>query len=172
MEPGKDRTEPNWRWLMPVIALVIIAVIGVVTKQYLSSKQSSTTYKIAMVAVGDKSRNGEKTACGDTVVRYEGDTSIQLDLSEIFIDLLSNKKYDFYDGLKNPLYKSDLKIDSVQTDEKGKAIVRLSGKVVFANDCEAQQIKLQLQETAKAYKGVKSVDITINGKNLNDAFKL
>lgn len=172
MEPGNNqKTEPTWRWIMPVVALVIIIIIGVVTKQYLGHKQSSTSYHLAMVAVGDKSRDGKKTSCGDTIVRYEGDTSIRLDLSEVYIDLLSIKKYDYYEGLKNPLYKSDLKVDSAQVDDSGKAVVRLSGKVVSSSDCESEQMKDQLAETAKAYKGVKSVDVTVNGKTLDEAFK-
>ncbi len=166
MEPG-NKPEPNWRWLMPVAALILIITIAVVTNKHVSDQKAATTYPQAMVAIGDNGVRGDRTSCGDSVVTYRENTSMNVKLIDVYSDLFEKKSYDFKDGLKNQLYKSNLQVTSADIDADGTAKVVLTGSLDYKDACELDRIKLQLKNTGKGFKGVKKVDIKLNGKALD-----
>ena len=70
-------------------------------------------------------------------------------------------------GLFNPLYQSDLSIQSV-TLVNGKATIRLAGTLRVNGACHGANIKTVFDRTALQYSTVKSVAVFINGRPLID----
>jgi LysM repeat protein len=70
-------------------------------------------------------------------------------------------------GLFNPLYQSNLSIQSV-TLVSGKATIRLAGTLRVHGACHGANIKTVFDRTALQFSTVKSVAVFINGRSLID----
>ena len=70
-------------------------------------------------------------------------------------------------GLWNPLYRSDLSIETV-TLVNGKARIRLTGDLRVHGACHSANIKAVFDRTARQFSTVKSSSVFINGRPLAD----
>jgi len=144
-----------------------------------TSAPISTTpqYSIYLIALNDQGLNGKEVGCGDSVVPLIQNstkttaTNSEL-LSEAFQNLLSIKDKNLpQSAYSNFLADSKLKLISAEIKD-GKAIVRLSGALSLAGECDDPRVKAQLQETAAQFDDVKSVEIYLNNKTLDQATSL
>lgn len=126
--------------------------------------------KIFMIGIDDNGKGGEKIGCGDSVIAVEREIKpTQAVIKASMEELLSLKKETYGEsGLVNTLYQSNLKFLSAVIDDKGIATVKLSGDLVLGGVCDNPRIKAQLEQTVKQFSTVKSVEILINNKKLND----
>lgn len=111
-----------------------------------------------LVALNDNGKSGELVECEknkDSVVAIQGESllinndikgKIESSLRQIF-----ELKEQEYKGYKNPLAKSELKIESIEVSEEknGTVVVDLKGKFVFSEKCDRPRIKGQIKETIR-----------------------
>jgi hypothetical protein len=134
-------------------------------------------YSIYLIALNDQGLNGKEVGCGDSVVPVVENstkataTNSEL-LNEAFNKLLSIKDKNLPQSpYSNFLADSSLKLVSAEIKD-GKAIVKLSGNFSLAGECDDPRVKAQLEETAAQFSDVKSVEIYINDKTLEEATSL
>ena len=159
------------KWLIPLVALILITLIGVSTWAVIKHRTDKSTYEIYFIAVGDNGKKGQKIGCGDSAVPIKRQTVSKTTLSDVYQDLLSTHDYDFSPELKNALWQSQLTLESADITA-GIAFITLTGTITQSDKaCDAPRIKAQLEDTAKQFNGVKDVQITVNGKLLDEALK-
>lgn len=160
------------KWLIPVAALFLVAIIAFVTKSFVLKGPDKEHYKIYMVAEGDKGRQGKKFGCDDSLVAIERQVVSGSTISDVYQDFLDIHDQKYEDtGLTNALYQSDLHLDSGSI-LGGTAHIFLSGTLKKpADDCERQRIQAMLEEPAKQFDGVRSIDVKVNNIPLDEALK-
>jgi hypothetical protein len=157
------------KWLIPLVALVIIIVLGVATWVIVHNRKDASSYKIYFIAAGDNGARGTKIGCGDSAVPIKRQTVSTTQLADVYQDLLDIHDYDFTPELKNALWQSQLELESADITA-GTAFVTLKGTLTVSDKkCDPPRIKAQLEETAKQFEGVDDVRITVNGQTLDEA---
>lgn len=133
---------------------------------------ASRQAKIVYIADGDDGRTGEKVGCGDSAVVITKTVQATSDVEGALQSLLADKS-EMYGttGLRNALWQSTLTLDSVVVVEKT-ATVKLSGNLQLAGVCDIPRVKAQLESTVRESSGATTVNVTINGKTLDDALSL
>ncbi len=129
--------------------------------------------KIYLIALDDNGKSGEKLVTGDSLVPVDRKIEpTQAPLKAALTELLALKGREYEEGgLLNPLYLSDLKIDSV-TVADGKATIHLSGKLSVAGDMDGPRIEAQIKATAEQFPTVQETEIFINDKKLEETLSL
>ncbi len=125
---------------------------------------------IFMIAIGDNGASGPVIGCEDSVVGVRrqieptrGPLRAALEL------LLSIKDRDYGEsGLYNALYQSSLVLDDVAIIS-GTAKIELSGTPVLGGACDSPRVKAQIEHTALQFSTVQAVEITINGRPIDEA---
>lgn len=143
-----------------------------------TDKLSDTTptvskVEIYLIALDDNGKSGQKLATGDSLVGVEREiTPTPTPLRAALDELLTLKTRDYGQSrLYNPLYQSDLKVESAAITA-GKAVIRLTGQLQLSGDMDGPRVEAQIEETALQFSTVKDVEVTLNGKNLHDALSL
>jgi hypothetical protein len=79
-------------------------------------------------------------------------------------------KREFIAGLYNPVFRSNLYVDSVDFKPfSGLVSIRLSGTYVRSDDrCDTPRVRAQIWATIRQFKGIKTIDILLNGNLLGD----
>ena len=128
--------------------------------------------KVVYIADGDDGNIGEKVGCGDSAVAV-GRLAQAASDAEAALRLLLADKSEKYGttALRNALWQSTLTLDSVAVVDKT-ADVKLSGDLQLAGVCDIPRVKAQLENTVKESSGVTTVNITINGKTLDEVLSL
>lgn len=160
------------KWLIPVAALFLVAIIAFVTKAFVLKGPDKEHYKIYMIAEGDNGKQGKRFGCSDSLVTVERQVVSGSVISDVYQDFLDIHDQKFEDTeLTNALYGSDLHLDSA-TVQGHTAYILLSGTLKKpVDDCERQRITAQLEEPAKQFQGVKEIDIKVNSAPLSEALK-
>ncbi len=115
--------------------------------------------------------DGEKIGCDDNLIPYEVATTVPTDPSqhlEVAIQTLLTTEPVGDREMNNALLASDLQISSAYVDENGNATIELSGNLSLGGVCDGPRIQNQLEKTALAVSGIKSVEIFINNSPLAD----
>ncbi len=160
------------KWFIPVAAIAVIAVIALVTWRFALKPADPGYYKFYMVAIGDKGKRGTKLGCGDSLVAVQRQTVSDTKITDVYQDIVNMHDYAYDStGLRNSLYQSDLQVQSATIDAQGIAHVDLTGTIKQSGGCDVARITGQLQQPAYQFKGVKSVDVRINGVDLAAALK-
>lgn len=159
------------KWFIPLGGLLVVGLIAFATQQFILKKNDGSTYKVYMIALKDNGRQGPKVGCDDSVVAVERQTVRPTGIFDVYQDVVGEKEYDFSPDLKNPLYASDLNIDSASIDDRGIAHIFLNGTLKAGDRCQNGQIKAQLEEPALQFGGVKSVEVQVNGQPISDLLK-
>lgn len=142
-----------------------------------NSNSTAPQYSIYLIALNDQGLNGKEVGCGDSVVPLvqtstKSTASNSELLNEAFNNLLSIKDKTLpQSAYSNFLADSKLKLISAEIKD-GKAIVKLTGALSLAGECDDPRVKAQLEETAAQFDDVKSVEIYLNNKTLEQATSL
>ncbi len=138
-----------------------------------AATSATTQVKIFMIAMDDNGASGPKIGCGDSAVAVIREVpQTQSVLKAAMEQLVSIKdKYYGQSGLYNPLYQSNLKLESVAINN-GKATIKFTGTLTLVGECEDPRIEAQFMQTALQFSTVSSADIFINDKNLKDLLSL
>jgi hypothetical protein len=158
------------KWLIPVAALFVVAIIALITWQFVLKGPDKEHYAIYLVALKDDGKQGQKIGCGDSLVKVERQTVSDTRITDVYQDILGIKdQTDPETGLTNALYQSDLHLDTA-TIQGSAARVYLSGTLKTAgDDCDAARIQAQLEEPARQFEGVRTVEVYINNTALKEA---
>lgn len=134
-----------------------------------ATASSSKENKIFLIAINDNGVSGKKIGCGDSVVAVVTQVADPAAPLRGTLDNLLAVHSQFYgqSGLYNALFRSDLKLKSV-TIKNEVAEIQLTGSLTLGGVCDSPRVQAQLEETALQFATVKSVNITINGKRLQD----
>ncbi len=128
---------------------------------------SATGY---MVALGDNGANGILVGCQDSLVEvtipiWETD-SLEAKIAATLTVLLSYDDANFGEsGYNNGLYLNDATVEDV-TIVGSTATVNLSGSIPSGGVCQDPRIVGQLEETVKAFEGIDTAVILLNGNPL------
>lgn len=143
------------------------------------SSATFSPYQIYMIHLGDKGKNGKAIGCDDSVVATDGQadaTLIRTDdrINQALTYLFSIKTPAYGpSGLDNALSNSELKVDGTTFDLKtGKATVKLSGTLTLGGVCDNPRAQAQIEQTISQFTEIKSIDILLNDKPLQDALGL
>lgn len=132
-----------------------------------------TKVKVFLIAIDDNGKSGKKIGAGDSVIPVEvavepTNTPLKAALNK----LLSIKDREYgQSGLYNPLYNSNLKLESAIIKD-GQAEIRISGNLMLGGVLDNPRVKAQMEETALQFSSVKSVLVYLNDKKLDDALSL
>ncbi len=125
--------------------------------------------KIYLIAINDAGKSGPQIGCGDSVIAVDREiTPTNAPLKAALEALLSiHDQHYGQSGLYNALYQSNLRVQSV-TINNGVARIALTGTFQQGGVCDSPRIEAQLTSTALQFSTVKSAEITINGKSLQE----
>jgi pectate lyase len=128
-----------------------------------------TKVKIFLIALEDNGKSGKDIGTGDSAVPVEVTVPpTKAPLSAAINQLLSIKDRNYgQSGLYNPLYQSNLKLDSasIKGDE---AEIRLSGTLQLGGVMDDPRVIAQFRETALQFSNIKKVSVYLNNKKLED----
>jgi len=125
--------------------------------------------KIYLVASEDQGKSGPKIGCGDSIVyTTQSITPTKAPLKAALQSLLAIKdQYVGKSALYNSLYQAKLTVGTV-TIEDGAATINLTGSLSLGGVCDNPRVLEQLRYTALQFDTVKTVQIFLNGKRLED----
>lgn len=128
---------------------------------------------IYYIALEDNGVSGAPVGCGDSAVPVTYTVEFGRDaLTNAYERLVGNRERTIGEsGLYNALYQSDLTVKSAEIKD-GKAIIALEGTLMLGGECDNPRVKAQLEMIPGQFAGVTTVEITINGKPLDDALSL
>ena len=124
-----------------------------------------TITRIHLISLND----GGLLGCGDTLVPVTVEIPSTRGVLRASLEKLLAVKTQYYgeSGLYNALYQSQLTIDDVRIDNRV-ATIWLSGQVVLGGVCDAPRVQAQLEQAARQFSTVDSVQIYVNGNRLQD----
>jgi hypothetical protein len=125
--------------------------------------------KIALISTNDQGKSGPRVGCGDSVVYIDRSISpTKAPLNAALNQLLSiENRFYGQSGLYNALSGSQLKLEQAVI-ENGVATIKLSGQLSLGGVCDSPRLLEQLRYTALQFSTVKSVNIFLNDKKLED----
>lgn len=139
-----------------------------------SNRPAITAQKvsIAYITIGDEGKTGEMIGCGDSVVIVNKTVQATSSVEGALQTLLSDKSEHYgQSGLYNSLWQSALTLDAVNV-VGATANVTLSGQMQLSGECDNPRVKAQLESTVKQSSNATTVNVTINGKTLDEALSL
>jgi len=127
------------------------------------------TVKIFLIALEDNGQSGILVGCGDSAVPVTVIIPRTQGVLKAALEKLLSIKEQYYgeSGLYNALYQSDLKLKSVTIDQ-GKAVIHLTGTVMFGGVSDAPRFEAQIKQTALQFSTVSDVEVFINDIPLED----
>jgi LysM repeat protein len=124
---------------------------------------SFTQVQIPLVATDTAGPVG----CGDTIILVKRSVPATTEpLTTAVKQLLSlHTQYYGQSGLYNPLYQSNLAVQSV-TIQNGQAVIRLSGSLRLGGECDDPRVAAQFDAIGRQFSTVQKVQVYINNKPL------
>ena len=124
-----------------------------------------TMTRIHLISLND----GGPLGCGDTLVPVTMEIPSTRGVLRATLEKLLAVKSQTYgeSGLYNALYQSQLTIDDVRIDNRV-ATIWLSGQVVLGGVCDSPRVQAQLEQAARQFSTVDSVQVYVNGIRLQD----
>ena len=111
--------------------------------------------------------------CGDAAVAVssgvERTNNISSNVKDA-LDVLFSYKSEYVGGLLNPLYRSNIRVESVDFNSKnGLITVNLQGTYKPTGDkCDNTRVKAQIWQTVRQFSAVKATNIYLNGIPFGD----
>lgn len=129
-----------------------------------------TRIQVFFIAGGDNGKSGKLVGCKDSAIPVEWEIDPAGEpLAQALEQLFSfDQQFVGNPRLYHPIYALGLKLESAEIDAEGAAHVRLSGSGSISGSCDRLRAQAQIEETILASPGVKSLNITVNGKPLVD----
>ena len=134
------------------------------------SVSSGRAVKVYLVALDDNGRRGKKIGCNDSLVPVTRTVSASAAPLKAAVEELLSVPREYEGGLGNYWFGDNLRVQSA-TVRAGVATVRISGNVYIAGVCDAPRIDGQIRETARQFRGVRSVRVYVNGQRLADVLR-
>lgn len=130
-----------------------------------TASASTTRVKMALVALDTNGPVG----CGDSIEFVNRDIPATQEVLRAALNQLLSLKTQYFgqSGLYNALYASNLSIDRLSITS-GVASVYLVGTVSLGGTCDSPRFKAQLEQTALQFPTVKSVQVFINGRTIDE----
>ncbi|HEX8353365.1 MAG TPA: GerMN domain-containing protein, partial [Pyrinomonadaceae bacterium] len=126
--------------------------------------------KVYLVALDDNGRRGRKVGCNDSLVPVTRTVAAgATPLNAAIAELLSVPR-EYEGGLGNYWHGENLRVQSAVI-RGGVATIRIRGRVSVAGVCDAPRIEGQIRETARQFRGVRSVKVFVDGQRLADALR-
>ncbi|HEX6185142.1 MAG TPA: GerMN domain-containing protein [Pyrinomonadaceae bacterium] len=126
--------------------------------------------KVYLVALDDNGRRGRKIGCNDSLVPVTRNVSADAVPLKAAVEELLSIPREYEGGLGNYWFGENLSVQSVAV-RAGVATIRIRGNVYIAGVCDAPRIEGQIRETARQFRGVRSVRVFVNGRRLADALR-
>lgn len=116
---------------------------------------------------------GGPIACGDSLLSVGSGVPKTGDVAKDILGALKklfSYKTRTVGGMYNPLYRSNIKVDTVKFDQKtGLITVRLTGKYVQPDDpCDNKRVRDMVWYTVRQYPEIKSTNIYMNSYPFGD----
>jgi len=131
---------------------------------------SGREVKVYLVALDDNGRRGKKIGCNDSLVPVTRSVSADAVPLKAAVEELLSIPREYEGGLGNYWFGENLSVQSA-TVRAGVATIRIRGNVYIAGICDAPRIEGQIRETARQFRGVRSVRVFVNGRRLADALR-
>jgi len=172
----------NYRLVMNVREAGEVGSVTAVVFQSLRRRMSLTSWeptpsvsegrevKVYLVALDDNGRRGRKVGCNDSLVPVTRTVSADAVPLKAAIEELLAVPREYEGGLGNYWFGENLRVQSVAV-RAGVATIRIRGNVYIAGICDAPRIEEQIKETARQFRGVRSVRVFVNGRRLADALR-
>jgi hypothetical protein len=126
--------------------------------------------KVYLIALDDNGRRGKRVGCNDSLVPVTRTVSAAAVPLKAAVEELLSLPREYEGGLGNYWFGENLRVESVQL-RSGVATIRLRGKVYVAGVCDEPRIEGQIRETARQFRGVRSVRVFVNGRRLADVIR-
>ena len=126
--------------------------------------------KVYLVALDDNGRRGKKIGCNDSLVPVTRTVNADAVPLKAAVEELLSIPREYEGGLGNYWFGENLRVQSA-TVRAGVATIRIRGNVYIAGICDAPRIEEQIKETARQFRGVRSVRVFVNGRRLADALR-
>ncbi len=126
--------------------------------------------KVYLVALDDNGRRGRRVGCNDSLVPVTRTVNESTAPLKAAVEELLNIPREYEGGLGNYWFGDNLRVQSA-TLRAGVATIRISGNVSIAGVCDAPRIEGQMRETARQFRGVRSVRVFVNGRRLADVLR-
>jgi hypothetical protein len=172
----------NYRLVMRVREGREVGFVTVVVFQNLRRRLSLTSWeptptvsegrevKVYLVALDDNGRRGQKIGCDDSLVPVKRTVSADAVPLRAAVEELLTVPREYEGGLGNYWQGENLRVQSAAV-RAGVATIRISGNVYIAGVCDAPRIEGQIRETARQFRGVRSVRVFVNGRRLADVLR-
>lgn len=126
--------------------------------------------KVYLVALDDNGKRGRRVGCNDSLVpvtrRVRADGA---PLRAAVEELLAVPR-EYEGSLGNYWFGENLRVQSA-TLSGGVATIRIRGRLSVAGVCDEPRIEGQIRETARQFRGVRSVKVFVNGRRLADVIR-
>lgn len=126
--------------------------------------------KVYLVALDDNGKRGRRVGCNDSLVPVTRTVALKADPLKAAVEELLSIPREYEGGLGNYWYGENLRVQSAAI-RAGVATIRIRGNVYVAGVCDGPRIEGQIRETARQFRGVRSVRVFINGRPLADAIR-
>jgi hypothetical protein len=152
------------------LALLSAAALAVPAPAAAQRGRRTREVKVFLVALDDNGRRGRRVGCGDSLVAVT--RTVRDDgapLKAAVKELLTTPR-EFEGGLGNYWFGENLRVQSA-TLRGGVATIHIRGQVAVAGICDEPRIEGQIRETARQFRGVRTVKVFVNGQRLADAIR-
>ncbi|MFN2416047.1 MAG: GerMN domain-containing protein [Pyrinomonadaceae bacterium] len=126
--------------------------------------------KVYLVALDDKGRRGQRVGCDDSLVPVTRTVGAGAEPIRAAVEELLAIPREYEGGLGNYWRGENLSVQSVQL-RSGVATIRLRGNVHIAGVWDAPRIEGQIRETARQFRGVRTVRVFVGGRRLSDVLR-
>lgn len=126
--------------------------------------------KVYLVALDDKGRRGRRIGCDDSLVHVTRTVAATGTPLKAAVEELLAIPREYEGNLGNYWAGENLRVQSAVISG-GVATIRIRGTLPVAGVCDEPRIEEQIKETARQFRGVRSVRVFLNGQRLSDAIR-
>lgn len=126
--------------------------------------------KVYLVALDDRGKRGRRIGCDDSLVPVTRTVAATGTPFKAAVEELLAVPREYEGNLGNYWAGEDLRVQSAVISG-GVASIRIRGTLPVAGVCDEPRIEEQIKETARQFRGVRSVRVFLNGERLSDAIR-
>ena len=151
-------------------ALVLISVAAAAPASPAQRGARTREVKVYLVALDDRGKRGRRVGCDDSLVPVTRTIRGAGAPLKAAVEELLAVPHEYEGGLGNYWYGENLRVQSAAV-RAGVATIRIRGRLFVAGVCDEPRIEGQIRETARQFRGVRSVRVFLNGRRLADAIR-
>ncbi|MET0626170.1 MAG: GerMN domain-containing protein [Pyrinomonadaceae bacterium] len=162
------------RLLLTVLALLIVGAgaqgASAQGTRVAGRPAAGRSVKVYLVALDDNGKRGKRVGCNDSLVPVTRTVGRGAEPLRAAVEELLAIPREHEGGLGNFWQGEGLSVQSVAL-RSGVATIRIKGNVYIAGVCDAPRIEGQIRETARQFRGVRTVKVFVGGQRLADALR-